>query len=339
MRNVTEPAAIAVAVCLACVATFGPKQPAQAQTPTTGKAPAGKGLLGSPGFRPSAERPVGWRGDGTGRFPGATPPTDFGRALKGAGDYETKNVKWMTRMPSYSIGSPVIVGDKVFVATEMTGVVCLNKADGKILWVRHNTYIDSATAEEKQAAPEAAHEAQALAAQLDKATEELIGLLNAGISPRGMTATQVKATDGKCEEYLKLERKLVDAGMKVKGLRNLPDKQHCGWTSGTACSDGQRLYVQHGTGVFAAYDLDGKLIWSHAEKCGWEHGNHESPALAGDTLLVHVIAPKAEVEAPTPEAAAAAATATPAEPEVIKKGKAEKGEEEAPAEETKKEKK
>ncbi len=58
-----------------------------------------------------------------------------------------------------------------------------------------------------------------------------------------------------------------------------------------------------------------------------------------DTLLVHVIAPKAEVEAPTPEAAAAAATATPAEPEVIKKGKAEKGEEEAPAEETKKEKK
>jgi large subunit ribosomal protein L25 len=50
-----------------------------------------------------------------------------------------------------------------------------------------------------------------------------------------------------------------------------------------------------------------------------------------DTLLVHVIAPKAEVEAPTPEAAAAAATATPAEPEVIKKGKAEKEEGEAEA--------
>ena len=56
-----------------------------------------------------------------------------------------------------------------------------------------------------------------------------------------------------------------------------------------------------------------------------------------DTLLVHVIAPKAEVVEPTPEAAAAAATATPAEPEVIKKGKAE-SEEEAPADD-KKEKK
>ena len=48
----------------------------------------------------------------------------------------------------------------------------------------------------------------------------------------------------------------------------------------------------------------------------------------GDMLLVHVIAPKVEVE-PTPaaDAAAVAATpATPAEPEVIKKGKVEKEE-------------
>jgi large subunit ribosomal protein L25 len=48
----------------------------------------------------------------------------------------------------------------------------------------------------------------------------------------------------------------------------------------------------------------------------------------GDAMLVHVIMPKAE-ETPTPEAAAAAATATPAEPEVIKKGKKEEGDEAA----------
>ena len=47
----------------------------------------------------------------------------------------------------------------------------------------------------------------------------------------------------------------------------------------------------------------------------------------GEAMLVHVIMPKAE-EAPAPaDAAAAAATATPAEPEVIKKGKKEEGEE------------
>ena len=60
------------------------------------------------------------------------------------------------------------------------------------------------------------------------------------------------------------------------------------------------------------------------------------PTSDPDLLLVHVIAPRAEAEPVAPEAAAA--VATPAEPEVIKKGKAEK-EEEAPAEETKREKK
>src|SRR5262245_17369064 len=54
----------------------------------------------------------------------------------------------------------------------------------------------------------------------------------------------------------------------------------------------------------------------------------------GETMLVHVVMPKAEESAATTEAAAtegaaAAPAAEPAEPEVIKKGKAEK-EEEAP---------
>jgi large subunit ribosomal protein L25 len=56
-----------------------------------------------------------------------------------------------------------------------------------------------------------------------------------------------------------------------------------------------------------------------------------------DMMLVHVILPKAEEVAATPEATAAAATATPAEPEVIKKGKKE--EEEAAEKEKKEDKK
>jgi outer membrane protein assembly factor BamB len=38
-----------------------------------------KAPLGSPDFYPSPEHPVGWRGDGSGRFPGATPPTVWNR--------------------------------------------------------------------------------------------------------------------------------------------------------------------------------------------------------------------------------------------------------------------
>jgi large subunit ribosomal protein L25 len=56
-----------------------------------------------------------------------------------------------------------------------------------------------------------------------------------------------------------------------------------------------------------------------------------------DSMLVHVIMPKAEeVAAPADATAAAAAPTTPAEPEVIKKGKKETEEGEAPAKEDKK---
>ena len=50
-----------------------------------------------------------------------------------------------------------------------------------------------------------------------------------------------------------------------------------------------------------------------------------------DTMIVHVVPPKAEEPEPTAEAAVAAAAtpAAPAEPEVIKKGKADKEKEEA----------
>ena len=51
------------------------------------------------------------------------------------------------------------------------------------------------------------------------------------------------------------------------------------------------------------------------------------PVSDPEMMLVHVILPKAEEVAATPETAAAAATATPAEPEVIKKGKKDEDEE------------
>jgi outer membrane protein assembly factor BamB len=41
-------------------------------------------LLGSPDFHPSPKQPVGWRGDGTGCFPAATPPLEWYRRPKGA---------------------------------------------------------------------------------------------------------------------------------------------------------------------------------------------------------------------------------------------------------------
>src|SRR5271155_3398963 len=73
-------------------------------------ASAAAGLLGSPKYMPSPDRPVGWRGDGTGRYPGATPPTAWGRKHAGSG-YETKNILWATPLPNGGVSCPIIVGN------------------------------------------------------------------------------------------------------------------------------------------------------------------------------------------------------------------------------------
>jgi large subunit ribosomal protein L25 len=58
-------------------------------------------------------------------------------------------------------------------------------------------------------------------------------------------------------------------------------------------------------------------------------GGAWKPVSDADMLIVHIVAPKAEAEAaPAEGAAVAAAPAAPAEPEIIKKGKVEKPEEE-----------
>jgi large subunit ribosomal protein L25 len=67
-------------------------------------------------------------------------------------------------------------------------------------------------------------------------------------------------------------------------------------------------------------------------------GGKWKPVSEGDLLIVHVVAPKVEVVATPTDAAAAATPTAPAEPEVIKKGKVEKADEEGAAKADKAEK-
>ena len=64
-----------------------------------GKAPAAPlasgPLLGSRDFQPTPRRPMGWRGDWTGRFLGATPPTTWSRRVKGI----TTDLKYQAGKP------------------------------------------------------------------------------------------------------------------------------------------------------------------------------------------------------------------------------------------------
>lgn len=64
--------------------------------------------------------------------------------------YEKKNVLWATKLPNWSNGMPIIVGDKIFTMAEPDQLVCINKADGKILWKRSTTQVDATPAEDKK---------------------------------------------------------------------------------------------------------------------------------------------------------------------------------------------
>src|ERR1700712_4272258 len=80
--------------------------------------------LGSVQFAPSPEAPVGWRGDGTGRYPGAAGPTVWERTA-GAAGYTTKGIVWMAPLPNIGVGSPIVVGDRIFLTAEVDDLLCL----------------------------------------------------------------------------------------------------------------------------------------------------------------------------------------------------------------------
>jgi len=114
--------------------------------------------LGHKDFYPSAERPVGFRGDGNGHFPGATPPLHFREGTPARKDILTTgkrgtkpkehwvltdekavNLCWKTEMPGWGNTQPIIVGDRVYVKAEPHWLVCVDLDDGDILWQAANS--------------------------------------------------------------------------------------------------------------------------------------------------------------------------------------------------------
>jgi outer membrane protein assembly factor BamB len=66
-----------------------------------------------------------WRFDGNGHFPNIDPPSEWD---------ENKNILWKTPVDIGGYSSPIVVKDRVFVTAEMGSLICLDLADGKILW-------------------------------------------------------------------------------------------------------------------------------------------------------------------------------------------------------------
>ena len=125
---------------------------AAAEAPVATPANAITNLLGSAEFQPSPQHPIGYRGDGTGCYPGATHPC-LSWAMHGIlPTPPDRNIRWTTALHGYTLSHPIVVtmdrmlfntwllsvqndcfrapgdpfisGDKVYIRT-LEGMVCI----------------------------------------------------------------------------------------------------------------------------------------------------------------------------------------------------------------------
>lgn len=221
---------------------------------------------------------VGWRTDGTGKYPNAVPPTDW------AAD---RGVVWATPMPSWSNATPVIVGKRLFVCSEPDTLLCVDTDTGQILWQKTNSYSDIAGFADPAAMAEANRKAADLRRQIGL-TQGEIWKLNKALKDKPDDAdlkAQLQAAQDKLKELQAEDKAVAEAPYVLP--RTHPTN---GYTTPTPVSDGTRVYALFGHGVVSCYDLDGNRIWSrYVEHPSSEWGHSSSPVLADGKLIVHIL--------------------------------------------------
>jgi len=181
--------------------------------------------------------------------------------------YESKNIRWMTELPGRSTSTPIVVGERIFLAAEPDLLVCLDRRSGKILWSAANNYYEAMTADERKANP-------AYASEVDPLVKALSGETDRG-------------------RRMELRRRIQETLARIDPQRfELDTDGHfaahfgiVGFSMPTPVSDGRFVYVWCGLGVAACYDLDGHRQWITRVPTGHlEYGS--SPALADGVLAV-----------------------------------------------------
>ncbi len=256
--------------CLAFLACFGPDE---------GTA------LGSPKFKVSPEQPLGWRGDGSGRFPGATPPLTWERARQGNG-FTTKNLLWATPLPAVGISSPIVVGNRIFLTAGFTDLLCIDKASGQILWLRSNPEFEALTAEERKTEPAYAAKLDPLLPKLLQANADVVEALNAQAGNALSAAYRAPEALAKKKAVEKEIRDQLQAIDRKKFSGNWAQVIY-GYCTETPASDGKVVCALFATGVSACYDLDGNRKWiARGSIGGEEKGHYSSPLMQGKQFVV-----------------------------------------------------
>jgi outer membrane protein assembly factor BamB len=261
----------------------------------------------------------GWRGDGTGAFPAADPPKEWS---------STNNVVWKTPMPGPSNASPIIVGDKLFVCSDRSTLICVSKADGTILWQKTNEHEEVLSKQELETLQARQTLYKSLSAQRDGVRKQIAALgkklrfrtqkardaQTAELRKRWQrnadkarkagrtvapfkepqygplpTAEQVEQMQAEVRTH---RAKQAELDGKLRGYQDAaPTRVHgiTGYSSPTPVTDGRHVYALFASGVVVCYDLAGTRKWAALLGPSVNnYGQASGPALVGELLLVPV---------------------------------------------------
>jgi len=170
--------------------------------------------LGHPDFYPSPERPVGWRGDGTGAWPGAKCVTNW--------NSETgENIVWKTNTPGAGLCQPIVVGEKVFITADPNWLLCYNIHDGKLLWQTAIDHTLKMSPEDREKARAEQTYFDDLWKQYQRWHKGYDGLMAALLAKSASAATPASAKDGAS----KASPKTSESDRSLRATWEVPDQQ------------------------------------------------------------------------------------------------------------------
>src|SRR3569623_1251942 len=149
----------------------------------------------------------------------------------------------MAEQTARSTSTPILVGDRLFVAAEPDQLLCFDRTSGKRLWAASVKYYEALPKAEKARKPEYASRGdplvKALAAEVDRVKRiELRAQIQKTLQEIDEKQFSIPADDHFAAHF---------------GI--------VGFTMPTPVSDGQHDYIWNGMGEAACFDLDGRRRW------------------------------------------------------------------------------
>ncbi|MDC0936817.1 PQQ-binding-like beta-propeller repeat protein [Pirellulales bacterium] len=218
-----------------------------------------------------------WRGPTySGVAPLGDPPLEWS---------ETKNVRWKVRIPGRGSGSPVVVGDRIFLLTAIP-------------------LEDGASSDDSAQAPDQADDSSPFRSSLFRSSPFRLVQNDEGPPrgqrrPRGPGGGRGRGFGGGAPPttpyqfvVLCIDRRNGDIAWQKVATEEVPHERHHGtasFASSSPVTDGENVYVSFGSRDVYSYDIEGNFRWKQELpplRSRNSFGEGASPALYKDTLVV-----------------------------------------------------